>query len=187
LYNGTRDPEGILHTIPAIGTTLAGVLTGHWLRSMKSLATKSWGMLLIGILSLSAGLLWNRWFPINKNLWTSSFVLFTAGVALISLAFLYWLLEIRRWRGAWTMPILVFGMNAIVAFVADSLVYGPGYSFTAKGPSGASMSWHKAAQAYLESFGWGTPTASLIYSLAALLFCWILLWCLWRKRVFIKV
>lgn len=187
LYNGTRDPEGILHTIPAIGTTLAGVLTGHWLCSMKSLTTKAWGMLLIGIVSLSAGLLWNRWFPINKNLWTSSFVLFTAGVALVFLAFLYWLLEIRRWRGLWTMPILVFGMNAIVAFVADSVVYGPGYSFTAKGPSGVSMNWHEAAQAYLESFRLSTPTASLVYSLLALSFCWILLWLLWRKRVFIKV
>jgi predicted acyltransferase len=187
LYNGTRDPEGMLHTIPAIGTTLAGLLTGHWLRSMKSLAAKAWGMLLIGTVSLSAGLLWNRWFPINKNLWTSSFVLFTAGVALVFLAFLYWLLEIRRWRGAWTMPILVFGMNAIIAFVADSVVYGPGYSFTAKGPSGASMSWHAVAQAYFESFGLSTPAASLIYSLAALSFCWILLWLLWRKRVFIKV
>jgi len=88
------------YTISAIGTTLAGVLTGHWLRSVKSLAAKACGMLLIGIVILSAGLLWNRWFPINRNLWASSFVLFTAGGALVCLAFLYWLLEIRRWRGS---------------------------------------------------------------------------------------
>jgi predicted acyltransferase len=186
LYNVTRDPEGILHTIPAIGTTLAGVLTGHWLRSMKSQAAKAWGMFLVGALGLTAGVLWNRWFPINKNLWTSSFVLFTAGFVLVFLALLYWILEIRQWRRA-TMPILVLGMNAITAFVADAVVYGPGYSFNAKGPSGASMSWHEAAQAYLESFGLSTPTASLIYSLVALSFCWFLLWLLWRKRVFIKV
>jgi predicted acyltransferase len=187
LYNVTRDPEGILHTIPAIGTTLAGVLTGHWLRSVKSQAAKAWGMFLVGIVGLCAGLLWNRWFPIIKNLWTSSFVLFTAGFALVFLALLYWILEIRQWRGAWTMPILVLGMNAITAFVADAVVYGPGYSFNAKGPNGTSMPWHEAAQAYLESFGLSTPTASLIYSLAALSFCWFLLWLLWRKRVFIKV
>ena len=187
LYNLTRDPEGILHTIPAIGTTLAGVLTGHWLRSVKSQAAKAWGMFLVGIVGVCAGLLWNRWFPINKNLWTSSFVLFTAGFALVFLALLYWILEIRQWRGAWTMPILVLGMNAITAFVADAVVYGPGYSFNAKGPNGTSMPWHEAAQAYLESFGLSTPTASLIYSLAALSFCWFLLWLLWRKRVFIKV
>jgi predicted acyltransferase len=186
LYNVTRDPEGILHTIPAIGTTLAGVLTGHWLRSMKSQTAKAWGMFLVGALGLTAGVLWNRWFPINKNLWTSSFVLFTAGFALVFLGLLYWILEIGQWRRA-TMPILVLGMNAITAFVADAVLYGPGYSFNAKGPSGASMSWHEAAQAYLESFGLSTPTASLIYSLVALSFCWFLLWLLWRKRVFIKV
>jgi len=59
------------------------------------------------------------------------------------------------------MPVL-FGMNAIVAFVADSVMYGPGYSFTAKGPSGVSMSWHDAGQTYRESLGLSTPTASLI-------------------------
>ena len=187
LYNTTRDPEGILHTIPAIGTTLAGVLTGHWLRSVKSQTTKAWGMLLFGILGLAGGLLWNQWFPINKNLWTSSFVLFTAGFALVFLAMLYWIVEIRQWRGVWTMPILVFGMNAIIAFVADSLVYGPGYSFTVKGSGGASLSWHDAAQARLESFGLSTPNASLVYSLAALAFCWILLRLFWRQRIFVKV
>ncbi len=187
LYNGNRDPEGIIHTIPAIGTTLIGVLTGHWLRSAKAPAMKAAGMLLVGVVGLSAGLFWNRWFPINKNLWTSSFVLFSGGFALLFLAFLYWLLEIKQWRGAWTMPILVFGMNAITGFVADSLVYGPGYTFTAKGPSGVSMPWHEAVQAYLESFGLSTPNASLVYSLSALLFCWILLWLLWRKRIFIKI
>lgn len=187
LYNGNRDPEGIIHTIPAIGTTLIGVLTGHWLRSIKTPAIKAVGMLLVGVVGLSAGLFWNRWFPINKNLWTSSFVLFSGGFALTFLALLYWLLEIKQWRGAWTMPILVFGMNAITGFVADSLVYGPGYTFTAKGPSGVSMYWHEAAQAHLESFGLSTANASLFYSLAAVLFCWILLWLLWRKRIFIKI
>lgn len=187
LYNGNRDPEGIIHTIPAIGTTLIGVLTGHWLRSTKAPATKAAGMLLVGVVGLSAGLFWDRWFPINKNLWTSSFVLFSGGFALIFLAFLYCLLEIKQWHGARTMPILVFGMNAITGFVADSLVYGPGYTFTAKGPSGVSMYWHEAAQAHLESFGLSTPNASLVYSLSAVLFCWILLWLLWRKRIFIKI
>lgn len=187
LYNGNRDPEGIIHTIPAIGTTLIGVLTGHWLLSVKTPAIKAVGMLLVGVVGLSAGLFWNRWFPINKNLWTSSFVLFSGGFALAFLALLYWLLEIKQWRGVWTMPILVFGMNAITGFVSDSLVYGPGYTFTAKGPSGVSMYWHEAAQAHLESFGLSTVNASLFYSLAAVLFCWILLWLLWRKRIFIKI
>jgi len=187
LFDGTRDPEGILSTIPAIATTLFGVLTGHWLRSRKAPATKAIVMLLAGILGLIAGEIWNIWFPINKNLWTSSFAVFTGGFALVFLAILYWLLEIKRWRGAWTMPILVFGMNAIAGFVADSFVYGPGYSFTVKQPDGVSLSWHDAAQAKLVSLGASPPNASLIYSLGAVIFCWILLWFLWRKRIFLKV
>jgi predicted acyltransferase len=187
LYNGMRDPEGLLSTIPAIGTMLMGVLTGHWLRSDKTAGTKAFRMLCAGIPILAAGLVWNRWFPINKNLWTSSFVLLTGGFALIFLAFLYWAMEIKKWRGLWTMPVLVFGMNAIAGFVADSLVYGPGYSFTVKNPGGGTMNWHEAAQAWLVSLGASAANASLIYSVAAVLFCWALLWLLWRKRIFLKV
>jgi predicted acyltransferase len=187
LYNGTRDPEGLLSTIPAIGTTLMGVLTGHWLRSEKSPRAKVFTMLCAGILGFAAGLIWNLWFPINKNLWTSSFVLLTGGFALAFLALLYWVLEIKNWRGAWTMPILVFGMNSIAGFIADSFVYGPGYTLTVMGPNGVVMNWHEAAQAWLLTFGLSAANASLIYSVAAVTFCWMLLWVLWRKRIFLKV
>jgi predicted acyltransferase len=187
LYNGMRDPEGLISTIPAIGTILMGVMTGHWLRSERTAEAKAFRMFCVGIPILAAGLIWNRWFPINKNLWTSSFVLLTGGFALIFLAFLYWAVEIKKWRGFWTMPILVFGMNAIAGFVADSLTWGPGYTFTVRNPSGGTMSWHEAAQARLVSLGTTAANASLIYSLAAVLFCWTLLWLLWRKRIFLKI
>jgi predicted acyltransferase len=187
LYNGVRDPEGIISTIPALGTTLMGVLTGHWLRSANNHATKIYRMLLFGVVGVISGLLWNQTFPINKNLWTSSFVLFTGGFALLFLSLLYWVTEVKRWRGAWTMPILVFGMNAIVAYIADALVYGPGYTFTARAPNGNTMNWHEAAQAHLEATGLSVPSASVIYSMASVLFCWILLWMLWRRKIFLKI
>jgi predicted acyltransferase len=90
-------------------------------------------------------------------------------------------------RGIWTMPFLVFGMNAIVGFVADSLVYGPGYTFTAQGPGGTRMNWHETAQAYLQYWGLSVPNASLVYSIFAVSFCWFLLWLLWRKRILVKI
>jgi predicted acyltransferase len=186
LYNTIRDPEGLISTIPAIGTALSGVLTGHWLRSKTSSRSKILWMVCVGILGLAAGLLWNRWFPINKNLWTSSFVLLTGGFALAFLGLLYWLLDLRNHR-AWATPALVFGMNAIAGFIADAIVYGPGYGLTAKAPSGSSVSWHEAAQAWLISSGLSAADASLAYSIAAVLFCWALLCQLWRKRIFIKI
>src|SRR5208337_957877 len=187
LYNGNRDPEGILSTIPAIATTLIGVLAGWWLRSGRSRGVIAIRMLLFGIFGLVAGEIWNVWFPINKNLWTSSFTLFSGGFALAFLALLYWILEIKQWRGVWTMPILVFGMNAIAGFVVDSFVYGPGYTFTVKAADGTAILWHDAAQARLLSLGTSAANASLIYSVAAILFCWVLLSLLWRKKIFIKV
>jgi predicted acyltransferase len=187
LYNGTRDPEGIISNLPAIGTVLLGVLTGQWLRSERTNRSKVLAMFGFGTAGLIAGLVWNRWFPINKNLWTSSFVLLTAGFALVFLAFLYSVLEIKNCRGIWTMPFLVLGMNAIVGFVADSLVYGPGYMFTAQGPGGTRMNLHDTAQAYLQSLGLSAANASLVYSMFAVLFCWFLLWLLWRKRILIKI
>jgi predicted acyltransferase len=127
------------------------------------------------------------WFPINKNLWTSSFALFAGGFSLVFLSLLYWVLEIKQWRGAWTMPILVFGMNAIVGFVADSLVNGPGYTFTVKGANGTAVLWHDAAQARFLTLGLSAANASLMYSAGAVLFCWGLMWVLWRKKIFVKV
>ncbi|PYX62063.1 MAG: DUF5009 domain-containing protein [Acidobacteria bacterium] len=187
LYNVTRDPEGIISTIPAIGTILIGVVTGYWLRSEKSPATKAIRLLLFGILGLVAGRIWHIWFPINKNLWTSSFVLFTAGFALVFLALLYWVLEIKQWRGAWTFPLLVFGMNSIAGFVADSFVYGPGYTFTIAGPNGTRVMWYDAANSWFLSLGASPAIASLLYSACAVSFCWLLLWLLWKKQIFIKV
>jgi len=186
LYNGTRDPEGIISNIPALATTLMGVMTGYWLRSEKKPPAKVAVMLVFGTVSLTAGLVWSHWFPINKNLWTSSFVLLTAGFALMFLALLYWILEIKQWRKLWTIPLLVFGMNAIVGFVADALVWGPGYTFKLTGENGAAVTWHEAAQARLIS--WASPAnASLLYSVGAVLFCWTLMWFLWRKRIFVKI
>ncbi len=187
LYDGNRDPEGIIHTIPAIGTTLIGVLTGHWLKKQHDVRRLIAGMVFSGILGILSGEILDRWFPINKNLWTSSFVLFSGGLALLFLCLLYWIVEVKRWRGVWTMPILVFGMNAIAGFVADSLIYGPGYTFTARGPTGTTMNWHEAAQAWLETAGLGTANASLAYSLVAVAICWSLLWLLWRKKIFLKI
>ncbi len=112
LYEHTRDPEGLISTIPALATSLAGLLTGKWLRSARSANAKALGMAAAGVIAIALGRTWHLWFPINKKLWTSSFVLFTAGVALVLLAICYWVADVKQHRGRWTKPILIFGKNA---------------------------------------------------------------------------
>ena len=102
LYEGTRDPEGVLSTIPAVATSLLGMLTGQWLRSARSAQSKALGLALFGVIGVVAGKILNLGFPINKKLWTSSYVIFTAGLALLCLSLCYWIVDVKQWRGLWT-------------------------------------------------------------------------------------
>ena len=115
------DPEGILSTVPAIATTLLGVLAGTWMRRVAQPLRIACGFALWGVVAAALGLLWGRWFPINKSLWTSSYVVFTAGTALLMLALCYWLIEIRdiRW---WTPPFAMLGVNALAVFFLSTLL-----------------------------------------------------------------
>jgi predicted acyltransferase len=115
------DPEGILSTIPAIATTLLGVLTGQWLRGARVSAAIARRLLLSGVAGVVIGLAWGRWFPINKSLWTSSYAVFTAGAALLALAACYWLIEIKRSRW-WTGPFRLLGVNALAVFFLSTLL-----------------------------------------------------------------
>jgi predicted acyltransferase len=183
LYDGTHDPEGVISTIPAIATSLLGLLTGEWLRSTRTAKTKVIGMALLGLAGIGAGELWNAWFPINKNLWTSSFVLLTAGLALLCLALCYLVLDVKHWRGGWTTFFLVFGMNPIAAYVFAELISHALYRFsTAEG-----FSWQDVLyQNRFEPFA--TPAnASLLYALCYVLVCWAVMWMLYRKGIFLKI
>jgi len=187
LYEGTRDPEAVLSTIPAIATTLIGVLTGEWLRSAASARRKVAWMLALGVVGVVAGKVFNAWFPINKKLWTSSYVLFTGGLAVVCLAFCYWLLDIKQGRGRWTMPALVLGTNAIAAYAFSELLAKALDAGRVHLCTGQVLSWHEFLYQRLFAPLASTPKASLLYSLVFVLVCWTVSWVLYRKRIFIKI
>ena len=117
----TWDPEGILSTVPAIGTAMLGVFAGRWIGSARPLAERIAGLFAVGSIGMVAGLVWGWWFPINKKLWTSSYVVFTAGMASVTIATCMWMIDVRRMT-FWTKPFVVFGMNPIVAFVGSGMM-----------------------------------------------------------------
>ncbi|MGA9544399.1 MAG: heparan-alpha-glucosaminide N-acetyltransferase domain-containing protein [Candidatus Sulfotelmatobacter sp.] len=186
LYEVTRDPEGLLSTLPAIATALLGVFTGEWLRSKRSPQRKALGMLVFGVIGLILGETWGIWFPINKKLWTSSYVLFTAGFALICLALCYWATDIKRWRGAWTRPFLIFGRNAITAYVIADLFAVLLYAFNER-VNGRIMDGQQLIfQRFFASRG--SPSfSSLLFSLAFVLLCLLPIWLMDRKKIFLKI
>jgi predicted acyltransferase len=184
LYEGTRDPEGLLSTIPALGTTLIGVLTGLFLRSSAgSEAHKARILAIAGASSVFLGLLWNPLFPINKKLWTSSFVLYAAGWSLLILAVFWFLVQVRGYRrGTWVF--LVFGTNAITAYVLSE-VMAACLGHVKVGAHSNVLRWtaeHIAA--VMPSY---PALGSLAYSLLYVLVCWLLVLPLYRKKIFIKI
>jgi predicted acyltransferase len=180
------DPEGLLSTIPAVATTLFGVLTGHWLRSERTRWDKVAAMFVAGATCVALGWAWNGFFPINKALWTSSYVLFTAGLALQLLALCYWVIDINGFR-RWAWPFEVFGVNALALFVGSGLMVklmGLIKIPQSDGTRISSQGW-----IFRKFFlSWATPiNASLAYAIAFILFWLFLMWLLYRKRIFIKV
>jgi predicted acyltransferase len=188
--HNVRDPEGLLSDIPAIGTALIGLLTGLWLRGAKAVKTKALGLAGATVACLGSGYLWSLWFPLNKNMWTSSYVLVAAGWSLALLTAVFWMVEMRGWgrirTGGWTWLWLVFGSNAIVAYMISELL--PGVLEHVAIPVGGK---HESLQVFLSAPiyvhipnpGW----AAFAYSVSYTAVCFVPVWVLYRRKIFLKV
>jgi predicted acyltransferase len=185
-----RDPEGLLSDLPALGTALLGLLAGTWLRTQRAIRAKAAGLAAGAIACLASGYLWSVWFPLNKKLWTSSYVLVAAGWSLALLAVVYWAVEARGWgkeRGKWLVwPWLVFGSNAIVAYMFSELLAGAlGSFFVESGGRRIPLQAWLAGPIFasIPDPGW----AAFAFAATYLAICFVPVWILYRKRIFVKV
>lgn len=184
--HNVRDPEGLLSDLPAFGTTLIGVLVGLWLRSEKTTSVKAMGLAAATVCSLALGYLWSIWFPLNKNMWTSSYVLVAAGYSLALFTLAFWAIEQRNWRKGWTRVWLVFGSNAIAAYMFSELVPEILYNlrFIANGRRVDLDSYiFSLIFARIRDAHW----AAFAYSVSFTAFCFIPVWILYRRKIFLKV
>lgn len=183
--NQVRDPEGLLSTLPAIGTALSGVLVGEWLRSARDETRKIAGLIGAGAVAMVAGRLLHYVFPINKNLWTSTFVLFTGGFAMILLAACMWIVDVKGWK-KWSWPFLVYGSNAITAFfIATMLAILSGLFHVHVGERTTTV--HGYVYSHFFANLASPKNASLLFAIFFVLLCFLPLWLLYRKRIFIKL
>jgi predicted acyltransferase len=178
------DPEGILSTVPAIGTTLLGVLTGHLLRSGRSKEEKAGWMFVAGLTLLLIGTVLDMWLPINKNMWTSSYVLFMGGCALECLGVFYWLIDVRGYS-KWSSPFVILGMNAILIYVLSETLAAALEAIRWEGPGGSLISLHEFIYSALFLPVASGMNASLGFAIAFVLGMYAVAWLLWRKRWFL--
>jgi predicted acyltransferase len=180
------DPEGILSTIPAIVTTISGVLTGLWLKSKRSELEKVSGMFFVGLILLVLAWCWNPFFPFNKALWTSSYVLYTSGLALCFLGFCYYLIDIKGYK-AWTKPFVIFGVNALALFIGSGLMARMMGIIKVAGADGKEIGLQTWIYQTIFVPLADAKTSSAMYAVCFILFWLFLMWLLYRKRIYIKV
>jgi predicted acyltransferase len=171
-YHSTKtwDPEGIVSTLPALATTLFGVLAGHLLRARRALEKRAMLMLLAGAVLLAAGLVSNAWLPINKKLWTTSFALFMAGLDFVLFACFLWLIDGRGYKKAVT-PLVIMGLNPIMIYMIAGLldqvlamsgwrhaiyraVFTPASSLLNASPESVSLLWALAYTGLMFGVAW---------------------------------
>lgn len=179
------DPEGILSTVPSLGTALSGILAGHLLRSNRPGVRKSIVLAVLGVAGILLGLLCNTWFPINKNMWSSSFVLLMGGWASLFLGLFYWIIDVRGIR-AWATPFVILGMNAIAVYFFSE-VFGTFLGAISVSVSGTMISVQEFFYNHVLLSIVDPVNASLLYALTYDAVMFLLAWILWKKQWFLKV
>lgn len=172
LRQGTYDELGLLTQIPSLCLTVLGTLAGDIFRRINISDYKKLQQLIVaGVICLGIAFIWGMHFPINKHLWTSSFIMLTGGMAFLSIAVLYWIIDMMQYR-RWTFFFVVIGMNSLTIYLAYRLIdfgYTSRLLFEGLYINSAEQ-WHPVFQ-----------------SLGALALVWIFLYCLYRLKIFVKV
>jgi len=183
MYHGTWDPEGVMSSFPAVVTGIGGMLTGYFLLSKKTAERKIICLFFAGFISFAIANGWHWFFPINKNLWTSSFVLYMAGLDCMILASLYFVVDMLGVK-KWATFAKVFGSNAIAAYFISEFIYNIIY-FKAGGVHGTSMN-DVIIRAVTPSV-LSLEMISFIWALLYVLLCFIPVYVLYQKKIFLKI
>jgi predicted acyltransferase len=181
----TWDPEGVLSTVPAIGTAILGMLTGKLLSSDEQPADKMVWLFFTGSMLIVAGLGWGLYFPINKALWTSSYVLYTGGIAMQFLACCYWLIDVKGFK-KWAMPFVYYGTNALFVFVVSGLMV-KALGRVKIDDEGKEISILAYIYKYFYATWLSPVNASLLYAITLVLIFLVVLRWMYNRKWFVKI
>ena len=178
--------QGIFPTASSVATTLVGLWVGRWLRSGPNLAGRTYGLGIMGLAASAAGWLWGIGYPISKPLWTGSYVILMTGISLLALAALNWLTEFRTFR-ILSAPLKVAGVNALFFYVlAQSfqrlLVYGRTTAADGTTTRYRYYIWENWFQPWVAG-----ELGAFIYTATFFAICYVIIFVLYRNRLFVKL
>jgi predicted acyltransferase len=164
-----------LSFIPTLGTMLLGVIAGRWFHEaapkipLRKFAIAAIALMAAGLLLHFTGIC-----PIVKRIWTPSWTLWSGGVCFVFLASFSWLIDVKR-NQKLAFPLVVVGMNSIAAYLIAHLWE----EFTLN-----TFKIHLGMR-FLNMFGAGLEPFFLgVLAMAAY---WLILYWMYRKRIFIRI
>jgi predicted acyltransferase len=164
-----------LSFIPTLGTMILGLIAGRWIRTGESSRVLKrlivWGL---GGIALALLLHMTGICPIVKRIWTPAWTLFSGGICFLFLAGFTWVLEVKRHR-RWAFPLVVIGMNSIAAYLLAHL----GEEFVS-----SSLRIHLGDRLFASL---GTGLQPLVFGAAILLAYWLMLFWMYRRKIFLKI
>ena len=175
------DPEGLLSSIPSVGTVLLGYFSGRIIEHSRGTIAAIKNFIVYGVVGVAIGLIWDLVFPINKPLWTSSYVVYTGGLAMLFLSLLLWIIDVKGFK-KWSQPFIHFGMNPLFIYLFAGIWADLIYVVKIGGTS---------AHGYLYTNVFvpiaGNMNGSLLFAIAHITFFWLLTYILYRRNIFIKL
>lgn len=176
IYSPSSNGLTTLNFVPTLATMLLGLAAGEVLNDVRSPEAKIRWFVRAGAIGVVAGSIldWTGICPIVKSLWTPSWVLFSGGWSVLALAFFYYLVDVRRMR-AIVFPLIVIGTNSIVAYVMSHLY--PHFAFGALRRVVGAEAFNVLGAAY----------EPVVYGLAVLGCYYLVLYALYKSKLFVKV
>jgi predicted acyltransferase len=169
---GRHHPGGwgtVLSTLPTITNTIVGLLLGQVLLSARPQGVKLKIIAATAAGCLAAGYALSPVIPIIMKVWTTTYALVTIGWACLLFLVFYWIVDVRGWRG-WAFPLVVIGVNALAAYLLPTFM-----------PIGRIVGvFTKPLAEGAGSFG------PVITTGAVFLGGWLLLWWLYRRKIFLR-
>ena len=185
-YLTTIGLRGLPSAIPTAALVGLGSLLGDFvLRKKETPIRKIVFLMAIGGVLALLGFWWNLALPFNKPVWTPAYILLSAGLGAILIALLYGLFDLRN-RGRWAFPLVVFGSNALLAYVGPILVKVLVLQVWTVGPPDARKTLQDAWLTSLTS-SFGQVVGGLSYTISYIGIAWIALFICYKKGLFLRV
>jgi predicted acyltransferase len=188
------DPEGLMSLFGSIVQVMFGYFVGDYIIKRGKTAEMINGLFVGGIVFLFAGYMWDMVFPLNKKIWTSSYTVYTTGMAMVIIATMIYLIELKGKKGWLSKFFDVFGKNPLFIFVLSGVL--PRLLGLIRIPNGLTAD---GAAKFATPFGWfyehickpifpdNLNNGSLLYALVMITFYWLIVYWMDKKKIYIKV